>query len=58
MSASTEERTEQEQRHDLESKGVHVAQATLIGRDAGELYAFWRDFRNFPTFMRPQRKNT
>ena len=32
--------------------GIHVEQAYLINRPASELYAFWRNFTNLPTFMR------
>lgn len=30
----------------------HVTYATTISRPVGEVYAFWRDFSNLPTFMR------
>ena len=38
--------------HAVAERGIHVEQAYLVGRPAAELYAFWRDFTNLPTFMR------
>lgn len=32
-------------------RGIHVEQSCLIGREAAELYAFWRDLANLPRFM-------
>ena len=34
------------------SRGVKVEQAVTITRPAEELYRYWRDFANFPRFMR------
>lgn len=31
--------------------GMHVRAAITVRRDAGELYAHWRDFERFPSFM-------
>ena len=33
------------------SAGIHVEESVLINRPAGELYRFWRNFENLPTFM-------
>jgi uncharacterized membrane protein len=43
-------------RHDTKvalsgSRGFHVEEAVTIAREAAELYAFWRSFRNLPRFM-------
>lgn len=35
----------------IESKGVHVTEAFLIGKPAEELYSFWRNFENLPRIM-------
>jgi len=34
------------------SRGVIVEESVTIGRPAGELYRFWRNFENLPRFMR------
>ena len=34
------------------SRGVRVEKSTTINRSIEEVYAFWRDFQNFPKFMR------
>ncbi len=34
------------------SGAVHVTKTTIVGRPAEEVYGFWRDFRNFPNFMK------
>jgi uncharacterized membrane protein len=39
------------QRDPIEEKGVHVEQSMLVDKPAGDLYAFWHDFENFPRFM-------
>ena len=31
--------------------GVHVHEAVTINRSIGDVYGFWRNFENFPTFM-------
>jgi uncharacterized membrane protein len=31
--------------------GIHVEVATTIGKSAEELYTFWKNFENLPTFM-------
>jgi uncharacterized membrane protein len=31
--------------------GVHVHEAVTINRPIGDVYGFWRNFENFPTFM-------
>jgi uncharacterized membrane protein len=33
-------------------RGVRVEDATTVNRPIDEVYAFWRDFQNFPRFMR------
>src|SRR5919112_4106997 len=33
------------------SRGVHVQHATTINRRAEELFRFWRNFENLPSFM-------
>ncbi len=32
-------------------RGIHVHESVTIGRPAGELFRFWRDFSNLPRFM-------
>ncbi len=34
------------------SGAVHVTKTIIVGRSPEEVYGFWRDFRNFPTFMK------
>jgi uncharacterized membrane protein len=34
------------------SRGVHVEESVTINRPAADVYRFWRDFENLPTFMR------
>lgn len=36
---------------EVAARGIHVEQSCLIGKPAAELYAFWRDLTNLPTFM-------
>jgi uncharacterized membrane protein len=31
--------------------GIHVHEAVTINRPIGDVYSFWRNFENFPTFM-------
>jgi uncharacterized membrane protein len=31
---------------------VHIEHAATVNKPIGEVYAFWRDFQNFPRFMR------
>jgi uncharacterized membrane protein len=38
-------------RRGREPGGVHVVESFLIGKSPEELYAFWRNFENFPQFM-------
>jgi uncharacterized membrane protein len=33
------------------SRGIHVEESVTINRPVAELYRFWRDFENLPTFM-------
>jgi len=33
------------------SRGIHVEESVIINRPINELYRFWRDFENLPTFM-------
>ena len=33
------------------SRGIHVEASVTIGRPVSELYRFWRNFENLPTFM-------
>lgn len=35
-----------------DAKPVHIEHHLTINMEPAELYAFWRDFRNLPTFMR------
>lgn len=35
-----------------ESGVVHVTKTIIVGRSQEDVYGFWRDFRNFPTFMK------
>jgi uncharacterized membrane protein len=35
-----------------DAKPVHIEHSLTIDMEPSELYAFWRDFRNLPTFMR------
>ena len=35
-----------------DAKPVHIEHSLTIDMEPAELYAFWRDFRNLPTFMR------
>jgi uncharacterized membrane protein len=39
-------------RNDWMQRGVRVEQATTINRSIDEVYQFWRNFENFPRFMR------
>lgn len=32
-------------------RGIHVYESIVINRPSGELFRFWRDFRNLPHFM-------
>lgn len=34
------------------SRGIHVEESVSINRPVAELYRFWRNFENLPTFMR------
>jgi uncharacterized membrane protein len=36
---------------DYFSRGIHVEHSVTINKSAGELYRFWRDFRNLPRIM-------
>jgi uncharacterized membrane protein len=38
--------------HDYFESGIHVNVAVTIEKPADELYQFWRDFENLPSFMR------
>jgi len=38
-------------RDDKEGKLAHVGRSVTINRPRHELFAFWRDFQNLPTFM-------
>ena len=33
------------------ARGIHVEHSVLINRPAAQLYRFWRNFENLPTFM-------
>ena len=33
------------------NRGIHVEESVTINRPIGELYRFWRNFENLPTFM-------
>ena len=37
---------------DLHDRGIHVEQAFLINKSPEELYSFWRDLENLPSFLR------
>jgi len=39
-------------RNDWMRRGIRVEQATTINRSIDEVYQFWRNFENFPRFMR------
>ena len=39
-------------------RGVHVSVSFSINKPRAELYAFWRDFRNLPSFMKHLRSVT
>ena len=32
-------------------RGIHVEESTTVNRPLGDLYRFWRNFENLPTFM-------
>jgi uncharacterized membrane protein len=34
------------------ASGIHVEQATTVNRPLAEVFRFWRNFENFPTFMK------
>ena len=34
------------------SAGVHVEESMIVNRPAAEVFRFWRNFENFPSFMR------
>lgn len=34
------------------SAGIHVEETVIVNRPVAEVYRFWRDFENFPQFMR------
>ena len=34
------------------ARGIHVEESVTINRPIAEVYRFWRDFENLPTFMR------
>jgi uncharacterized membrane protein len=38
-------------RDDKAGEFAHVGRSVTINRPRGELFAFWRDFQNLPTFM-------
>ncbi|HVX40687.1 MAG TPA: SRPBCC family protein [Gemmatimonadaceae bacterium] len=39
--------------HEIADEGIiHTKKAITVGRPAGDVYAFWRNFENFPRFMR------
>ena len=33
------------------ARGIHVHEAITVNRPLADVYRFWRDFENFPTFM-------
>jgi uncharacterized membrane protein len=46
-------RLSQEQRHgDFARDRLRILQSTTVNRPIEQVYAFWRDFRNMPKFMR------
>ena len=34
------------------ASGIHVEQATTVNKPLAEVFRFWRNFENFPTFMK------
>jgi uncharacterized membrane protein len=45
-------RRQEDARDNWMQRGVRVEQATTINRSIDEVYRFWRNFENFPRFMR------
>ncbi len=41
-----------DERKDWTRRGIRVEEVTTINRPIDEVYAFWREFENFPRFMR------
>jgi len=39
-------------RQERNDEGIHVRKSITVDRPRAEVYAFWRDFENFPRFMR------
>jgi uncharacterized membrane protein len=49
---SETERGQKSSRRWTEGKGVRIERVTTINRPIEEVYAFWKNFENFPKFMR------
>lgn len=43
---------EPDERKDWTRRGIRVEEVTTINRPIDEVYGFWREFENFPNFMR------
>jgi uncharacterized membrane protein len=51
MSKAQDDAPKSTQRDDKDGDYAIVGKSVLINRPRAELYAFWRDFQNFPRFM-------
>jgi uncharacterized membrane protein len=49
---TSSQRRQEYARNDWMQRGVRVEQATTINRSIDDVYRFWRNFENFPRFMR------